>query len=429
MRIAIKGCKIFDRGDSKFDIIIEEDRIKQILPSVGANYSGFTEIEAGGLVALPGLFDIHCHLREPGYEYKEGIESGTKAAARGGFTSVACMSNTMPPADTASVIRYIIERAGQYGYCKVYPIACITKGQKGEELAEFGDLKEAGAVAFSDDGLPVENPLIMRNALLYAKSHGALIISHCEDKRLSDDGCANEGYNATIAGIKGIPAAAEEVMVARDVILAASLNARLHIAHVSTKGSVEIIRQAKKNGVKVTCETCPHYFAADDSLILDYNANAKVNPPLRGREDVEAVIEGIKDGTIDAIATDHAPHHADDKNVEFCNAANGISGLETALSLSYTHLVKAGHIALSRLAQLMSAAPARILGLEPRELSDGRRADIALVDFESSFVIDSSQFLSKGKNTPFNGQKVYGAVACTINEGRIVYQDIMCQGR
>lgn len=421
MKIAVKGCRIFDRGDSKFDIIIEDGRIKQVLPSAGASYAGYREIEAEELTALPGLVDMHCHLREPGYEYKEDIESGTKAAARGGFTSVACMPNTLPPADSASVVRYIIKRALQSASCKVYPIACITKGRKGEELAEFGELKAAGAIAFSDDGLPVENPLIMRNCLLYAKSHGCLIISHCEDKLLSDGGCANEGYNATIAGLKGIPAAAEEVMVARDVILAEGIDARIHIAHVSTKGSVEIIRQAKKRGVKVTCETCPHYFAADDSMILDYNANAKVNPPLRSREDAEAIIEGIKDGTIDVIATDHAPHHEDDKNVEFCNAANGISGFETAFALSYTHLVKAGHIALERLAGLMSFAPAGILGLETGGIEEGKRADIALVDLDNSYIINCSKFLSKGKNNPFNGREVWGEVAFTINDGRIVY--------
>lgn len=423
MKIAIKGCRIFDRGDSRFDINIDEGRIKAVSPSQGGGYPGHREIEADGLVAMPGLVDMHCHLREPGFEYKEDIESGTKAAVRGGFTSVACMPNTMPPADSASVVGYIADKARRLGLCNVHPIGCITKGQKGDELAEFGELKSAGAIAFSDDGFPVENPLVMRNALLYAKSHGALIISHCEDRRLSDEGCANEDYNATIAGLKGIPAAAEEVMVARDIILAESLNARIHIAHVSTRGSVELIRQAKKRGVKLTCETCPHYFAADDSYILDYNANAKVNPPLRGKEDVLAIIEGIKDGTIDAIATDHAPHHADEKNVEFCNAANGISGFETAFSLSFTHLVKAGHITLERLCGLMSYNPAAILGLETGEIKVGSRADIILADLNYKHVIDSSKFLSKGKNTPFDGQEVYGDVMYTINGGRIVFAE------
>lgn len=429
MKIAIKNCKIFYRDNTKFDIIVEGGRIKEITPARDADYPGYEKIDAKGLTAMPGLFDMHCHLREPGYEYKEDIESGTKAAARGGFTSVACMPNTLPPADSASVVSYIIERAGRLGYCNVYPIGCITKGQKGEELAEYGELMEAGAIAFSDDGLPVENPLIMRNALLYAKSHGALLISHCEDKRLSDGGCANEGYNATIAGLKGIPDAAEEIMVARDIILAESLGAKVHIAHVSTKGSVELVRQAKARGVKATCETCPHYFAADDSFILDYDADAKVNPPLRGKEDVTAIIEGIKDGTIDAIATDHAPHHADEKNVEFCDAASGISGLETAFALSYTHLVKSGRITLQRLAELMSFTPARILGLKHEGIKEGSRADIALADLNKSYAIDSSKFLSKGKNTPFEGTEVFGDVICTINGGWVVYKNGELHGK
>lgn len=422
MKILIKNVYTGENYNSKYDIYIDKGLIQNIVPSDTAKQeqSGFDRvIDGDGLTAFSGLVDMHCHLREPGQEYKENILSGSMAAARGGFTTVACMPNILPPADNPAVIRYIYEKAEQAGYVNVLPIACITKGQKGQELTEFGFLKEAGAAALSDDGLPVENSLIMKNALLYAKSHGMLIISHCEDPKLSAEGSVNEGYNSTLSGLKGISAAAEEVMVARDIILAEHTNMKIHIAHVSTKGSVNLIKDAKKRGVKVTCETCPHYFAGDDSMILDYDTNAKVNPPLRSGEDRQAIVRGIKEGIIDVIATDHAPHHKDDKNKEFDIAASGISGFETAFALSYTHLVKANHITFERLIELMSHNPAKILGLSRGGIEKGAPADIAIADLNANYNIDVSTFLSKGKNNPFNGANVFGKILHTIKGGEI----------
>lgn len=418
MNILIKNVHI-DSGDILYDLHIDGGKIQKIIKSkeVGGNFDKI--IDCGGAYAFSGLVDMHCHLREPGYEYKEDILSGTMAAAKGGFTAVACMPNTQPPADNEAVISYIIEKAEQANFCKVYPIACITKSQQGTELAQYGSLKQAGAIALSDDGFPVDNPLVMKNALLYAKSHGMLIISHCEDKQLADGGSVNEGYNSTVSGLKGISAAAEEIMVARDIILAEHTNTKIHIAHISTKGSVNLIREAKKRGVTVTCETCPHYFAGDDSMILGYDTNAKVNPPLRSETDKEAIIQGIKEGVIDVIATDHAPHHIDDKNIEFDLAANGISGFETAFSLSYTYLVKAGHISLERLYELMTKNPSDILGIDCPRLKEGESADLFIADLNGRYKIETQKFVSKGKNNPFNGCNVYGKILHTIKGGQI----------
>lgn len=366
---------------------------------------------------MAGFVDMHCHLREPGQEYKEDIESGTKAALQGGFTSIACMPNTVPPLDNAALIKYVIDRATEVDNAKVYPIGCITKGQNGKELAEMGFMKEAGAVAVSDDGRPVSDGNTMRLALEYAASQKLLVISHCEDKSIAGDGVVNEGFNATIAGLRGINRVAEEAMVARDILLAEALGVRVHIAHVSTKNSVHLIRQAKERGVKVTCETCPHYFTATDDEILSYNTNAKINPPLREQADVDAVIEGLRDGTIDVIATDHAPHHADEKNREFNLAPFGTSGFETAFSLGYTYLVEPDIIDLAKLSQLMSAAPARILGIGGGLLREGERADITIVDTEKQYTVDSSKFVSRGKNSLFHTWKLSGVVTNVIVDG------------
>ena len=422
MKIIIKNCYAYNCINMhKYDIIINNGKISDIIISNDKKKFEQSDIiiNADGLTVFPGFVDMHCHLREPGFEYKEDILSGTKAAVKGGFTSVACMPNTKPVIDSEAVIKFIEDKALKAGYAKVYPIASITKGQNGTELSEFGLLKSAGAVALSDDGMPVENPLIMKNAMLYAKSHDMLIISHCEDKQLADGGVVNEGYNASICGLKGIPKAAEELMVARELIFAENLNTKVHIAHISTKGSVNLIRDAKKRGVKVTCETCPHYFAGDDSMILNYDTNAKVNPPLRSAEDKQAIIEGIKDGTIDAIATDHAPHHEDEKNLEFNFAANGISGFETAFALSYTYLVKEGHITAEQLGKLMTENPAKILRINSNGLSIGETADITIADLQNEYKIDSKTFFSKGKNTPFNGKKVFGKILHTIIDGKL----------
>lgn len=418
MKIIIKNADVYNSIImQKYDIIILNKKIVKIAKDIKEDSDLI--INAKGLAVFPGLVDMHCHLREPGFEYKEDIKSGTLAAVKGGFTSVACMPNTNPVIDNTALIKYIYDKAIKAGYAKVYPIACITKGQKGAELTEMGELKEAGAIALSDDGMSVENPLIMQNAMLYAKSHNILLISHCEDKQLADGGVVNEGYNAEVCGLKGIPRAAEEVMVAREIILAESLKTRVHIAHISTRGSVNLIRDAKRRGVLVTAETCPHYFCASDEYILNYDTNAKVNPPLRTEDDVKAIIEGLKDGTIDAIATDHAPHHTDDKNVEFNYAANGISGFETAFCLAYTKLVKAGFITFNNLLRLMSFNPSEILGLGSEEICEGAVADITIADLNAKYTIDSRKFLSKGKNTPFNGKEVYGKIMYTIVNGSI----------
>lgn len=409
MSVLIKnGLVLKDGGLKKLDVYIEGNLISAIGKDL--SYSAEKIVDADGLAVLPGFVDMHCHLREPGFEYKEDIESGTRAALQGGFTSIACMPNTNPVVDNAAVVKYIVDRAAEIDNCKVYPIAAVTKGQKGETLTEMGILKEAGAVAFSDDGRPVSDANTMRLALEYAKGADALVISHCEDLSLAAGGVANEGFNATLVGLRGITRAAEEVMVAREILLADALDARVHIAHVSTANSVALIADAKKRGVKVTCETCPHYFSATDDEILSFNTNAKINPPLRTQNDVDAIIAGIKDGTIDVIATDHAPHHADEKNREFDLAPNGTSGFETAFSVGYTHLVDAGHIDIDKLVDLMSRNPARILGIAGGSIAEGAVADITVVDLDADYVVDSSRFVSKGKNSVFDGWKLKGVI-------------------
>lgn len=416
MNILIKnGMAVVGDSFEKKDIYIEGSKIVKIGENIDC--AADRVIDAEGKIVLPGLVDMHCHLREPGQEYKEDIASGTAAALRGGFTSVACMPNTTPPLDNAALIKYVCTRAAEVDKAKVYPIGCITKGQQGKEITEMGFMLEAGAIAFSDDGKPVSDSNIMRMAFEYAASHKALLISHCEDKSLAADGVVNEGLNATVAGLKGITRAAEECMVSRDVLLAEALHTRIHIAHVSTKGSVEIVRQAKARGVAVTCETCPHYFSATDDEILSYNTNAKINPPLRTQSDVDAIIEGLQDGTIDVIATDHAPHHADEKNVEFNLAPFGTVGFETAFALAYTNLVETDLIDIVKLTRLMCVNPSKILGIGSGTLGEGECADVIVVDPEKSFTVDSSKFLSRGKNSLFNGWKLRGAVVTVIVDG------------
>lgn len=410
MRILIKGGLLISENSVK-DILIENGKVVKIEKDINQRYDKI--IDAKGLVVSAGLIDMHTHLREPGYEHKENIFTGTKAAVKGGFTSICCMPNTRPVCDNESVVIYIKDQAAKANHCRVFPIGAITKGSKGEELAEIGCMKQEGIVAISDDGNPVENSQIMRLAMEYADDFKTLVISHCEDKNLVAQGLANEGYNGTRAGLSGNTTAAEEVIVAREIVLAETLKTRVHIAHVSSKGSVEQVRQAKKRGVKVTCETCPHYFVLDDSLLESFDTNLKVNPPIRTVEDREAIIEGIKDGTIDCIVTDHAPHHKDEKNVEFQYAMNGISGLETSFSLSYTYLVKAGHITLQKLIELMSRNPSNILGLNLGQLKEGS-SDISIFDLQRKYKIDTEKFLSKGKNSPFNTYEVYGKALYTI---------------
>lgn len=420
-KLLIKGGEVVfpDRAE-KADLLIENGKIAEIGNDLRA--ASAEKIDAKGKTVFPGLIDMHVHLREPGFEYKEDIASGSAAAVAGGFTQICCMPNTDPVCDNAAVVGYIVSRAKEVGLCKVRPIGAITKGEKGETLAEMGKMKEAGAVAVSDDGRPVMNARIMRLAMEYASDFGLICLSHCEDKDLVDGGVVNEGYNSTLAGLKGIPRAAEEIMIAREIILAETLGKRAHICHVSTKGGVQLLREAKARGVQITAETCPHYFTLTDDVVTTFDANTKVNPPIREAEDVAAIKSGLKDGTLDCIVTDHAPHHVDEKNVEYNLAAFGISGIETSFSLSYTALVKGGVLSLSELSDRMSAAPARILGLPGGKIEQGAVADLMIADLDEKYTIDSGKFISKGKNTPFNGTEVYGKVCCTIVDGDVKYR-------
>ncbi len=379
--------------------------------------SGLEEIDASGLYVLPGLIDMHAHLREPGFEYKETIATGTMAAVRGGFTSVCCMANTNPVNDNAAVTGFIVNRATERGYCTVFPIGAITKGQRGEELAEMGLMYEAGAVAFSDDGMPLMNSLIMRRALEYSRMFNVPIISHCEDLNLSDGGVMHEGHLSAILGLRGVPNAAEEIMVMRETILAELTGGRLHVAHVSTEGAVRLIRKAKERGISVTAETCPHYFTITEDAVKDYNTYAKVNPPLRTHQDISAIKEGLRDGTIDVIATDHAPHHRDEKLQEFDKAPFGISGFETALPLSL-RLVEEGIITMPELVQKMALNPAGILGLQKGTLRTGADADLVIVDTKREFEVKPDGFVSMGKNTPFGGWVLKGTAVVTLVKGR-----------
>ncbi|MBR5218616.1 MAG: dihydroorotase [Clostridia bacterium] len=422
MKLLIKGGQVIDPRngiDRVCDIYIEDGIITEIDNQISISGEDTEVIDAKGLTVLPGLIDMHCHLREPGYEYKEDIESGSKSAVMGGFTSVACMPNTNPVTDTASVVSYIIERGKSVDYANVYPIGAISKGLEGEQMAEIGEMKFAGVVGVSDDGKPVSNPGLMKRALIYANMFDTIVISHCEDKALAGDGAMNDGDVASIMGIKGIPNSAEEVMVARDILIAEAENMPVHIAHVSTKGSVELVRAAKKRGVKVTCETCPHYFSLTQEAVRGYNTNAKMNPPLRTDEDVEAIKAGIADGTIDAIATDHAPHHIDEKRCEFVKASNGIIGFETALPLAITYLVREGVITMAQLAERMSVAPANILGLNKGSLAVGKAADITIINPAEQIEVTEENIVSKSKNTPYIGYKLYGKVCYTVVGGKV----------
>lgn len=401
------------------DILIENGKIKEIRlrPAIlSPRPPSFDIIDASGLYILPGLVDMHCHLREPGFSHKETIKTGTLAGLKGGFTTLCCMPNTDPVNDNETVTEFILRKAFAEGACYVYPIGAITKGQKGEELAEMGKMRAAGCIAFSDDGRPVMNSLIMRRALEYSKAIDAPIISHAEDPNLSEGGVMNEGVVSTRLGLRGIPREAEDIMIARDLMLARLTGGRIHIAHVSTGGGIELIRKAKEEGINVTAETCPHYFTLTEEAVSDYNTNAKVNPPLRTEEDLIAIIEGLKDGTIDVIATDHAPHHRDEKLQEFDNAPSGISGLETALSLSL-NLVHSGHISLYDLTKKISLNPARILGIPKGSLTIGTMAEIIILDINREFKVEGDRFISLGKNTPFDGWLLKGMVVATICKG------------
>ena len=417
MKLLLKGGKLVDPDEKKereSDIYIESGRIKKI----GLNIQEEAEvIDAKGCFIFPGLLDLHTHLREPGREDEETIETGTYAAIKGGFTGVVCMPNTQPPIDSEGVVKYILRRAEEVGYARVFPVGAITKGRRGEELTEIGSLVKAGIVALSDDGDPVINSDIMRRALEYSKPFGIPVISHCEDKTLSD-GVMNESRISTKLGLRGIPWVAETAMVIRDILLADYTRGRLHIAHVSTRGSVELIRWAKSKGIRVTCETAPHYFTLTDEMCTSFDPNYKVNPPLRTKEDVMAIKEGLRDGTIDCIATDHAPHTISEKEVEFDAAPPGIIGLETALALGYSELVEGGFLSLPELINKFTTSPSKILGIEWARIEEGREANLVLFS-PTPWKYDENRIASKSKNSPFIGLELKGEVKLVILGERV----------
>ena len=414
------GNVVLKNSVEQKDILIKDGKIEKIGASLPAD--GSQEIDAAGKYVFPGLIDMHVHLREPGFEKKEDIESGAKAAVKGGFTQVCCMPNTNPVTDNQVVVTYIKARAKEVDLCKIHPIGAITKGLKGEEMAAIAGMKKAGAVAISDDGVTVKNARLMRLAMEYAKGFDIKCLCHCEDKDLVDGGVVHEGLSSTIAGLKGIPRSAEDVIIARDISLAETLDTAVHICHVSTYSGVRMIRDAKRAGIKVTAETCPHYYAVTDEVVRTYDTNTKVNPPIREEVDKQAILEGLKDGTLDCIVTDHAPHHADDKDVEYNLAAFGISGIETSFGFAIKYLYKAGVLSLNEIAEKMSYNPAQILGLEGGEIKEGGVADLMIADLDEKWVIDPAKFVSKGKNNPFKGYELEGVVKYTIVDGKIKYQ-------
>jgi dihydroorotase len=421
MSVIIKNGRVIDPGriNGLADVLIENGTIAAVGSGLKAP-AGATVIDATGKWVLPGFVDLHVHFREPGFEYKETIATGAAAAVAGGFTSVCCMPNTQPVNDNQSVTEFILDKAKAAGLANVFPIGAITKGSEGKELAEFGDLRAAGCVAVSDDGKPVMNGMVMRRALEYARAFDLPVVDHCECTHLSEGGCMHEGQVATEMGLNGIPSASEDVMVARNLALAELTGGRLHLAHLSTAGSVRMVREAKARGIRVTAEACPHHFLLTEEAVREFNTNAKMNPPLRSRKDVEAVKAGLKDGTIDVIATDHAPHAAFEKEREFDYAPFGIVGLETAWGLALV-LAEEGVLTVEQVVSALTIQPARAFGLAKGTLAVGADADVTIVDPEAQWVVDPEQFKSKGRNTPFAGWKLKGRVVSTLVGGRVVY--------
>ena len=426
MRVLLRGGRIIDPSqqlDDQMDLLIEG----RIIAGLGKDLtrageeSDLTILELEGKLVVPGLIDMHTHLREPGFEYKETVRTGSLAAAAGGFTSIACMPNTDPVNDTRSVTEFILRKARQCGVVNVYPVAAVSKGSEGAVITEFADLRDAGAVAFSDDGKSVMNSGLTRRALEYAHTLGMPVISHCEDMDLAAGGAANEGVVATRLGLRGIPNIAEDLMVGRDIAIAEYTGTAVHIAHVSTAGAVELIREAKRRGGKVTAEAAPHHFTLTDEALKNYDTNAKVNPPLRTLADVNAVKEGLKDGSLDAIASDHAPHSTLEKDVEFDYAASGMIGLETSLALGL-RLVEEGVLSLNQLVAKMSTNPARILKIQKGTLKVGADADVTVIDPDEQWTVDTRTFQSLSKNTPFNGWRLRGRAIFTIVGGDIKYR-------
>ena len=425
MKILIRGGRLIDPKnaiDGRYDVLADGPVIEGISKNIGKVDSRTKIVDASGLIVAPGLIDVHCHLREPGFEYKETIKTGTMAAARGGFTTIVCMANTDPVNDSRSVTEFIIDRAHAEGVCKVLPCGAITKDLKGEELSEIGEMFEAGIVAISDDGKSVRRAGLLRKALEYAKTFKLPVISHCEDDTLSG-GCAHEGLASLLSGLEGVPAIAEEIIVGRDIAIARYVDAPIHLTHISTAGSIEIIERARKAFRKVTCDTCPHYFTLTDETTLTYDTNAKVNPPLRSQEDLEAIKEGLRRGTIDIIATDHAPHEFTSKDVEFDIASSGISGFETAFALALG-LVHEGVLDMKGLLAKMTANPAKLLGITSGTLAEGAPADLIVFDPDREWTINRNAFISKGKNTPFHAMTVKGKNLFTMVDGKIVHDEL-----
>jgi dihydroorotase len=426
MKTLIEGGRLIDPAnklDGRYDLVIEKRKVIAVAKSgklSAKDIEGAESIDARGLIVAPGFIDMHVHFREPGFEYKETIETGCQSAAAGGFTSVATMPNTDPVNDTRSVTEFILRKARETGIVNVYPIGAISQGLKGEQLSEMGDLKDAGVVAYSDDGRPVMNSELMRRAFEYSKMFGLPCIQHSEMLDLTVDGCMNEGFISTALGLKGMPTEAEDIMVYRDISLLPKTGGRLHVAHISSGNSVELVRQAKAKGLPVTCEVAPHHFALTDDAVKDYDPNAKMSPPLRLKSDIEAIKEGLKDDTIDIIATDHAPHDLVDKQVEFNRACFGIVGLETALPLTL-RLVEENIFSLSKMIEKLTSRPAKIFNLDRGTLGVGDIADIVIFDPEAEYVIDVQNFKSRSKNSPFDGWKVKGKVIRTIVAGKTVF--------
>jgi dihydroorotase len=426
MKLLLKGGRVIDpagQRDGAFDVLIEDGLILRVARDLPVDGAEVFEVPRGGLV-VPGLIDMHVHLREPGHEHKETIATGTASAVAGGFTAVACMPNTEPVNDHAGITQFILKKAAEAGLARVYPIGAVSLGSRGEQLAELGEQRTAGCVAFSDDGRPVATALLMRRALEYAGMLKTPIIDHCEDPSLKADGVAHEGFRASSLGLRGIPGAAESLMVERDISLAELTGSHFHVAHMSARQSLRAVREGKARGVRVTCEVAPHHFTlTDDSLAspIQYDTNVKMNPPLREAADREAMLEGIADGSVDAIATDHAPHHADEKMVEFDRAPFGIVGLETAVPIVFDRLVHTGRITLSRMIELLSVNPARILGVPGGSLADGSPADVTILDPDRPVTIQAATLRSRSKNTPYDGWQFRGGVTATIVGGRVVY--------